>query len=76
VFVPIGTLPEWLQPVAAWNPVSTLTASLRELWGNPNPFPSGGLPADYPIAITIGWMIVLLAIFAPFAVRKYRSISI
>ena len=61
VFVPIGTLPDWLQPVAAWNPVSTLTASLRELWGNPNPFPASGLPADYPVAVTLGWMVVLLA---------------
>ena len=75
VFVPIGTLPDWLQPIAAWNPVSTLTASLRELWGNPNPFPSDGLPADYPILVTMGWMVVLLAIFAPLGVRKYRSIS-
>jgi ABC-2 type transport system permease protein len=76
VFVPIGTLPEWLQPIAAWNPVSTLTASLRELWGNPNPFPAQGLPAEHPIAITLGWMALLLAIFVPFAVRRYRSISI
>ena len=75
VFVPIGTLPDWLQPIAAWNPVSTLTASLRELWGNPNPFPSEGLPADYPVLVTMGWMLVLLAIFAPLGVRKYRSIS-
>jgi ABC-2 type transport system permease protein len=75
VFVPIGTLPEWLQPIAAWNPVSTLTASLRELWGNPNPFPAQGLPAEYPIAITIGWMILLLAVFVPLGVRRYRSIS-
>ena len=75
VFVPIGTLPDWLQPVAAWNPVSTLTTSLRELFGNPNPFAATGLPGQYPIAITIGWMIVLLAVFAPLAVRRYRSIS-
>lgn len=75
VFVPIQTLPDWLQPFAAWNPVSTLTASLRELFGNPNPFAATGLPAEIPIIITIGWMIVLLAVFAPLAVRKYRSIS-
>jgi ABC-2 type transport system permease protein len=75
VFVPIGTLPDWLQPIAAWNPVSTLTASLRELWGNPNPFPSSGIPADYPVLVTMGWMVVLLAIFAPLGVRSYRSIS-
>ena len=75
VFVPIGTLPEWLQPLAAWNPVSTLTASLRELWGNPNPFPSTGLPAEFPLYVTLAWYVVLLAIFAPLAVRRYRGIS-
>ena len=39
-FVPLAALPTWLQPIAEWNPTSTLTNSLRELWGNPNP--SGG----------------------------------
>ena len=39
-FVPLAALPSWLQPFAEWNPTSTLTNSLRELWGNPNP--SGG----------------------------------
>ena len=75
VFVPIGTLPDWLQPIAAWNPVSTLTASLRELWGNPNPFPSQGIPAEYPVLVTMGWMVVLLAVFVPLGVNRYRSIS-
>lgn len=75
VFVPVQTLPDWLQPIATWNPVSTLTASLRELFGNPNPYAASGLPAEYPIPITIGWMIALLAIFAPMGVRRYRSIS-
>ena len=42
-FVPPQTLPRWLQPIAEWNPTSTLTASLRELWGNPNPYVSTSL---------------------------------
>jgi len=46
VFVPTQTLPSWLRPVAEWNPISTLTASTRQLWGNPNPFASSGLPAE------------------------------
>ena len=33
----LATLPTFLQPIAEWNPISTLTNSLRELWGNPNP---------------------------------------
>ena len=44
VFVPPSTLPDFLQPIAEWNPVSTVTASLRELWGNPNPYVGTGLP--------------------------------
>ena len=44
-FVPIQTMPTWLQPFAEWNPVSTLTASLRILWGNPNPFATDNLPS-------------------------------
>ena len=75
IFVPPQTLPGWLQPVAEWNPVSTLTAAVRDLWGNPNPYMSGGVPAEHPILITIGWTIVLLAVFGPLGVRKFRSIS-
>ena len=44
VFVPPGSLPTWLQPVAEWNPISTLTASLRSFWGNPNPVCRDGPP--------------------------------
>jgi ABC-2 type transport system permease protein len=76
VFVPPQTLPDFLQPIAEWNPVSTLTASLRELWGNPNPFGSGsGLPAEEPVLVTLMWVAVILAVFIPLAVRKYRSVS-
>jgi ABC-2 type transport system permease protein len=75
VFVPPESLPAVLQPIAEWNPVSTLTASCRELFGNPNPNIGDGFPSQYPIGVTIGWAILLVAIFAPLAVRKYRNTS-
>jgi ABC-2 type transport system permease protein len=76
VFVPPQTLPDFLRPIAEWNPVSTLASSLRGLWGNPNPFVSAsGIPAEYPIPVTIGWVLVILAVFVPLGVRKYRSVS-
>lgn len=75
IFVPPETLPSWLQPVAAWNPCSALTAATRELWGNPNPYIADGFPAEHPILLTVGWTVVLLALFAPLGVRSYRSIS-
>ena len=76
VFVPIGTLPDWLQPLAEWNPISVLTAALRELWGSAIPgIPRDTIPAQYPVALTIIWVIVLVAIFAPLGVRKYRTMN-
>ena len=48
VFVPLETLPTWLQPIAEWNPTSTLTGSLRELWGNPNPSVDRQHPSPVP----------------------------
>jgi len=75
VFVPLPTLPEWLQPIAEWNPTSTLTATLRELWGNPNPIQSDSLAGQQPGLVTIGWVIAFIAIFGPLAVRRYRRLS-
>ena len=36
-FVPIQAMPGWLQPVADWNPMSSLAAATRHYFGNPNP---------------------------------------
>jgi ABC transporter DrrB family efflux protein len=75
VFVPPQTLPTWLQPFAEWNPTSTLTAAVRELWGNPSPTVSNSLASTEPVLVTLIWVVVIVAIFAPLSVRKYRSIS-
>jgi ABC transporter DrrB family efflux protein len=75
VFVPPQTLPSWLRPIAEWNPVSALTAATRDLWGNPNPFAAEGFPAEHPVWLTLIWIAILVAIFAPLAVRRYRSMS-
>ena len=73
-FVPTETLPSWLQPIAEWNPFSALTAATRELFGNPNPYTSG-FPGEHPIFLSLVWTVALLVVFAPLAVRKYRSID-
>jgi ABC-2 type transport system permease protein len=75
VFVPPQTLPSWLQLVAEWNPTSTLTAALRELWGNPNPFASNGFPAQEPVLVTLIWVVAIIAVFGPLGVRRYRMMS-
>ena len=74
VFVPLEALPTWLQPIAEWNPTSTLTAALRELWGNPNP--SLGQPRDHradPRHARLGGRVHRDLRAA--GVRRYRSMS-
>jgi ABC-2 type transport system permease protein len=68
-FVPLATLPGWLRPVASWNPVSLLTAALRDLFGNPSP-PSG---PSHPALLSVLWAVAIVAVFAPLAIRRYRS---
>jgi ABC-2 type transport system permease protein len=75
VFVPTETLPSWLRVFAEWNPVTALTAATRQLWGNPNPFAGGSFPAEHPILLTLVWVVVLIAIFAPLGVRKYQGLN-
>jgi ABC-2 type transport system permease protein len=75
VFVPPQTLPDWIQPFAEWNPTSTLTASLRDLWGNPNPYATGSFPSENPVLVTLGWVALFLVVFGPLAVRRYRSLN-
>jgi ABC transporter DrrB family efflux protein len=75
VFVPPETLPDWLQPIAEWNPTSTLTGALRELWGNPNPYATDSFPSQNPILVTLVWVAIFIAVFAPLGVRRYRNMS-
>ena len=73
-FVPTQGMPGWLQPIAEWNPLSSLAAACRELFGNPNPAASVQVwPAQHPELAVLCWSAAMLVVFAPLAVRLYRS---
>jgi len=73
-FVPTPNLPSGLQPVAEWNPISSIVAACRHLFGNPSPFASpDGFPAQHPVWLSLMWCTAIIVVFAPLAVRKYRS---
>jgi ABC-2 type transport system permease protein len=74
-FVPLRSLPGWLQPFAEWNPVSALTLAMRDFFGNPLGQPGDGFPAEHPVLLTVIWSFVFIAVFAPLAVRRYRDTS-
>jgi ABC-2 type transport system permease protein len=73
-FVPTQGMPGWLQPVAEWNPLSSLAAACRQLFGNPNPAAAVQVwPAQHPELAVLCWSAAMLVVFAPLAVRLYRS---
>ncbi len=73
-FVPAENLPGPLQAFAEWNPVSSVTQAAREQFGNIPP----GTPVpdawslQNPIIYTLLWVLIIIAVFAPLAVRKYN----
>jgi ABC-type polysaccharide/polyol phosphate export permease len=72
-FVPTQGLPNWLRPIADWNPMSATVASMRHLFGNPSPAATHtAWPLQHPITTSLGWSVLLLAVFIPLAVRQYR----
>jgi ABC-type multidrug transport system permease subunit len=75
-FVPIASMPEFLQPFAEWNPISAITAACRQLFGNPNPFVrAGSFPSEQPILLSLIWIVVIVGVFAPLGIRRYRSMN-
>src|SRR3954468_13893360 len=64
-FVPVDSMPDGLRQFAQANPVSQVVDAMRALWL--------GAPADNHIWLAIVWCFVIIAVFAPLAVSKYRK---
>ena len=67
VFVPVSTLPDWLQPIAKASPV-TLTANAARDFAL-----TGGVPDS--LAGSLAWIVGILAVFVPLSVWRYRRMS-
>lgn len=77
-FVPVSSMPGPLRVIAQWNPITTLSDALRELFGNPNTPVGPGDPWSiaHPVAYTLVWIVVIIVACAPLAVRAYsRSLT-
>jgi len=72
-FVPIYTLPNGLQWVASYNPVSVIVAAVRTLFGNPlAPVTKHVWPMDHPVLASWIACALILALAVPAALRRYR----
>ncbi len=74
-FAPTTGMPRPLQYFAEWNPVSTMVAACRELFGLENQFgaTAGSFPSEHPLITSLFYMFLIMAIFVPLSVRKYRK---
>ncbi|HSO96289.1 MAG TPA: ABC transporter permease [Acidimicrobiia bacterium] len=63
-FVPVNSMPGWLQAFAKHQPVSVVVDAVRDLT-------LGGASASHVIS-AIAWIVGIIAVFAPIAVARYR----
>ncbi len=73
-FVPTTTMPSVLRVIAEWNPVSAVADAVRVQFGNPNtpPMPDDPWPITHPMAYSWLWIIGIVVVCAPIAVRVYK----
>ena len=74
-FVPVPTMPGWLQAIAYWNPFSATVQACRKLFGNPGADTAPAWPMQHPVVASVLWSLLILAVFSSLAVRKYRDTS-
>ncbi len=63
-FVPVQSMPEVLRGFAEVNPFTVMVDAMRSLWL--------GAPAGNNVWGAIAWAFVIMALFAPLAVARYR----
>jgi ABC-2 type transport system permease protein len=73
-FVATATMPGWLGTIADWNPLSATVAATRELFANPG-WGGDSWISEHAVPMAVVWPLVLLAIFVPLSVRRYRRLS-
>jgi ABC-2 type transport system permease protein/oleandomycin transport system permease protein len=63
-FVPVASMPGWLQAFARVNPVTVTVNALRAL--------TLGGPITKPLLQSLAWIAAILLVFVPLAVNRYR----
>jgi ABC transporter DrrB family efflux protein len=73
-FVPVDDFPAILRTFAEWNPVSTLTQAVRELFGNipPGTPEPTAWPLANPVIYSLIWVGIILIVFIPLSIRQYQ----
>jgi ABC transporter DrrB family efflux protein len=65
-FVPVDSMPSWLQPIAEHNPFTYMVNAARALFL--------GIPAGDNIWLALVWTVGIIAVFAPLSAWRYRRV--
>jgi ABC transporter DrrB family efflux protein len=63
-FVPVESMPDWLQPIAEHNPFTTMVDAARALFV--------GTPAGNDIWLAVAWSLGIIAVFSVLSAWRYR----
>ncbi len=73
-FVPVEGLPDGLRQIAEWNPISSVVAGVRTLFGNPTAIPSDAAwPLQHPVISAVFWSVAFLAVAAPLTIWFFKK---
>lgn len=71
-YVPIATMPGWMQAFAEHQPLTQMVNTVRVLTGGPEAQALLGHPASYYLWPSLMWTVGLVAVFGPLAVWRLR----
>ncbi|WP_442791051.1 ABC transporter permease [Nocardia sp. NBC_01327] len=77
-FISGETLPGPLRTIAAWNPITAVSAAGRKLFANGSPpgfTPATGWPADHCIEYSVLCSLAILAVAVPLSLLRYRKVA-
>jgi ABC transporter DrrB family efflux protein len=72
-YVPVSTMPGWLQPIAEHQPITPMVNSVRLLTQGDAAERVIGHTAGGQVVIALLWAAGIVAVFAPIAVARYRK---
>ena len=72
-YVPVQSMPGWLQAVAQHQPITYMDDAVRTLTLGPEAQAVLGHTAGFYVVRSLLWAAGIVAVFAPLAIARYRS---
>jgi ABC transporter DrrB family efflux protein len=71
-YVPVASMPGWMQPVAEHQPITYMVDAVRALTLGPDATAVLGHDVGYFVLWSLVWTAAIVAVFAPMAVARFR----